>query len=137
MRKPPQNLADLLWQMGRELGATEVGAFKVERDFLGGFELALLSHMRPDNSSLDERAAAIAAFKEIILPCLEQMKDGAIEIDGTSDGKASQYCLVILARRDDAAVGAAAFIGRYRDSADAQRSLNYAQMLSVGLGWPE
>ena len=43
--------------------------------------MRLIAHIRPDNSSAELRAAAVAAFQEMIKPCLAQGKDGAIEIN--------------------------------------------------------
>jgi hypothetical protein len=109
--QPPDSLETLLIQVGSAIEATEIAAFRSQPDFLG-FQLSLLSHIRPDSSDEKTRAMAVKAFESIILPCLEQAKDGVIEVQKADGTKEAQFCLVVLARGPKAIVGAAAFIVR-------------------------
>ena len=45
------------------------------------FTLKAAAHIRPDESDADTRAAALSAFQDIMKPCIQQGKDGAIQID--------------------------------------------------------
>lgn len=98
------------------------------------FRLKPVAHIRPDNSDSETRAAALAAFQEIIAPCVEQNKDGAIQIDGTNDGSESQYCLVNLLRADGNPVAVSAVITRSRD---LQRATQRLDLMSIVGGYFE
>jgi hypothetical protein len=63
-------------------------------------------------------------------PCIEQGKDGAIQIEGTNDGSESQYCLVTLLRAEGAVVAASAVITRARDLERAQKWLTSMQLVA-------
>ena len=58
-----------------------------------GLVLRPIAHLRPDDSDADTRAAAMKAFQEIVAPCVQQGKDGAIEV-GAPDAGEPQYCVV-------------------------------------------
>src|SRR5947209_8170460 len=91
----PQFLNDLLNTMAVVVAGTEAAGFVIERGGENGQETSLrpIAHLRPDESDQDTRAAAVKAFQEIIAPCVQQNKDGAIEV-GSPDGGEPQYCLV-------------------------------------------
>ena len=132
MFEKPDNLELLVRRIAWAIKATEAAVFAVETDFFGK-ELKLLLHVRPDKSDAATRDAAVEAFKEIIGPCFQQAKDGAIEIVGTHDMSGMQYCLISLARREEEVVGAAAFIVRCRDIEDARTVLMRVQGEVSGL----
>jgi hypothetical protein len=115
MAKTPANLEELLHKMAADVGATEAAAFAVEPDFFDGQRRETLMHVRPDLSDDVIRAAAVAAFKDIVMPCLQQEKDGAIEIARSANETGTQFCLVTLARRAEKVVGVGTFIVRCRD----------------------
>src|SRR6478752_6496887 len=78
----PAFMKDLLGTMAVTVAGTEAAGFLIERQGdpsqPGPVGLRTITHIRPDDSDDDVRAAAIRAFTEIILPCLQQNKDGAI-----------------------------------------------------------
>ncbi len=54
----------------------------------------------------------MAAFQEMIKPCLAQGKDGAIEINTGDLASEPQFCLVTLLRSDNQVVAVSAVITR-------------------------
>src|SRR6185503_4421177 len=76
----PAFVNDLLTTQAVHVAGTEAAAFIIEPSQEGGFNLKTIAHIRPDSSSPETRAAAISAFQEIVRPCVEQQKDGAIQI---------------------------------------------------------
>lgn len=94
-----------------------------------GFLLRPVAHLRPDDSDAATRAAAIKAFQEIIAPCVQQGKDGAIEV-GAPDAGEPQYCLVTLLRNEGQVVAAAAVITRARDVERARQRLVSMQLVA-------
>src|SRR5438093_10278799 len=83
MAKRPANLEQLVRKIASEIGATEAAAFAVAPDFFDGRRISPLLHVRPDRADSAARGAAMAAFKEIVSPCIQQAKDGRIEIEGS------------------------------------------------------
>ena len=77
----PQFLHELIYMQAVTVAGTEAAAFMVRPGEQSGFLLELVDHIRPDSSTPEQRDAAILAFKEISLPCVQQRKDGAIEVD--------------------------------------------------------
>src|SRR5882672_3084873 len=73
-------ITDLLTTQAVTVVGTEAVSFLIDRGEpqLGLFRL--ITHIRPDESDAATRAAAIAAFQDIIRPCVMQGKDGAIEV---------------------------------------------------------
>jgi len=129
-------LESLVWKMAASVAATEAAAFAVRSDIqiehLKDHDLFLLCHIRPGDADESKRAAAIAAFRDIVKPCLMQGKDGMIEIDDTYDGKNRLYCLLIVERRNrDALAGAGAFITRCCSLKDAEEKLGVLQGFAV------
>lgn len=94
-----------------------------------GLALRPIAHLRPDDSDAETRAAAIKAFQEIVLPCVQQNKDGAIEV-GSPDGGEPQFCLVTLLRSEGMTVAAAAVITRARDLERARQRLTSMQLVA-------
>src|SRR5690606_6486149 len=112
------------------VAGTEAAGFMLERS---SDEMLLrpIAHVRPDSSNAETRTAAITAFQEIIKPCIEQGKDGAIEING-SDGNAMepQFCLVTLLRADGEIVAASAVITRCMNIERARQRLMSMQLVA-------
>jgi hypothetical protein len=93
-----RSLQHLVHFVASQVGATEAAAFRLP-------ELALAFHIRPDEAGVEQRAAAIAAFRELVRPCVDSGKDGVFEIEGiceqqpsvlTYAGYRPQYCLIWL-----------------------------------------
>jgi multidrug efflux pump subunit AcrA (membrane-fusion protein) len=121
-------LKDLLTTQAVLVAGTEACAFLVERqeEKVG---LRLISHVRPDESDAETRQAAIRAFQNIVRPCVEQGKDGAIEVGAPDDGDA-QYCLVTILRNEGAVVAVSAVITRCRDMDRAKQRLTSMQLVA-------
>ena len=107
----PAFMKDLLGTMAVTVAGTEAAGFLIERSEAEQSGLRVITHIRPDDSDDDVRAAAIKAFTEIIVPCIQQNKDGAIEV-GTPDEGEPQFCLVTMLRNEGSAVAVAAVITR-------------------------
>ena len=123
-------LKDLLTTQAVLVAGTEACAFLVERqEEKEGFGLRLISHVRPDESDTDTRQAAVRAFQNIVKPCVEQAKDGAIEVGSPDDGD-SQYCLVTILRNEGAVVAVSAVITRCRDMDRAKQRLTSMQLVA-------
>ena len=103
--------------------ATELAVFAVDRRFFGGMKLTRLLHVRPESATPEARRAAMNAFDEIVRRCIARGSDGAIEVEGANGDRPPQFCLVTLARRENRLIGAAAFIARFADEAEARRAL--------------
>ncbi len=126
----PAFIHDLLTTQAITVAGTEAAGFLIERqdDKIG---LRNVAHIRPDDSTADMRAAAISAFTEIIGPCVQQGKDGAIEVAGaTPDNIEPQYCLVTLLRSDNEIVAVSAVITRARNLERARQRLMSMQLVA-------
>jgi multidrug resistance efflux pump len=119
----PAFINDLLTTQAVHVAGTEAAAFIIEPSQEGGFNLKTIAHIRPDSSSAETRAAAIAAFQEIVRPCVEQQKDGAIQIGADDPTAEPQFCLVTLLRSDGNIVAVSAVIARCRDLERAKQRL--------------
>jgi RND family efflux transporter MFP subunit len=118
----PAFINDLLQTQAVTVAGTEAAAFLLERNEQGvGFRP--IAHIRPDQSTAEVRAAAIQAFQDIVKPCVQQGKDGAIEVSGGNDAHEAQYCLVTLLRAEGEVVAVSAVITRCRDFERARQRL--------------
>ena len=118
----PAFIHDLLQTQAVTVAGTEAAAFLLERNEQGmGFRP--IAHIRPDQSTPEIRAAAIQAFQDIVKPCVQQGKDGAIEVQGGNDSSEAQYCLVTLLRSEGEVVAVSAVITRCRDLERARQRL--------------
>ena len=130
----PQFVEDLLRTQAVVVAGTEAAGFLIERRGpeadAGETTLRLVAHIRPDNSSADTRAAAVAAFSEIIQPCITGAKDGAIEIQAGDNAPEPQFCLVTLLRSEGEIVAASAVITRCMDIERAQQRLTSMQLVA-------
>src|SRR5256885_8649940 len=130
----PAFMKDLLGTMAVTVAGTEAAGFLIERGEGQGegqkeAGLRTITHIRPDDSDDDIRQAAIKAFTEIIIPCIQQNKDGAIEVGSPDEGE-PQFCLVTLLRNEGAAVAVAAVITRCRDQERARQRLMSMQLVA-------
>src|SRR5438445_3726840 len=82
----PAFMKDLLGTMAVTVAGTEAAGFLIERGEDQSAGLRTITHIRPDESDDDIRQAAIKAFTEIIIPCIQQNKDGAIEVGSPDEG---------------------------------------------------
>ena len=125
----PAFVHDLLQTQAVTVAGTEAAAFLIERAPAnengggGGIAFRPIAHIRPDQSTPEVRAAAIQAFQDIVKPCVEQSKDGAIEVSGGNDAHEAQYCLVTLLRSEGEIVAVSAVITRCRDLERARQRL--------------
>ena len=107
-----RNLHDRMCQVAASVEATEMAVFSVASGVVGP-DLKNVLHVRPGDTSEEHREAAVAAFRDIVRPCVAQGKDGALEVDEAPDSaNRLQFCLVTLIREAGEVVGAAAFIVR-------------------------
>ncbi|HRK31211.1 MAG TPA: HlyD family efflux transporter periplasmic adaptor subunit, partial [Tepidisphaeraceae bacterium] len=127
----PQFLHELIYLQAVTVAGTEAAAFLVRPGEQSGFLLELQDHIRPDSSSPEQKDAAVQAFKEIALPCVQQGKDGAIEVDAADASGEIQYCLVTLLRNEqNAIVAVTAVITRCRDLQRAQQRLDSMRLVA-------
>jgi hypothetical protein len=124
----PEFIKGLLKAQAMMVAATEAAAFLVEpQQDQQEPQLRLIEHIRADNSSPETRAAAIAAFQQLIKPVLAQGKDGAIIELQTGEGGTGiepQFCLITPLKGIPAQVVAVtAVITRCLDVKRAQQRL--------------
>ncbi|MCS7034366.1 MAG: HlyD family efflux transporter periplasmic adaptor subunit [Phycisphaerae bacterium] len=127
----PQFLQELIYMQAVTVAGTEAIAFAVRPAEQSGFLLDLIKHIRPDDSTPEQREAAVQAFKEIVMPCVQQGKDGAIEVDGADASGEIQYCLVtLLSNEQGHTVAVTAVITRCRDLQRAQQRLDSMRLVA-------
>ncbi len=121
-------LKDLLTTQAVQVAGTEAAAFLIERQ---GDQIGLrpIEHIRPDESSQEVRLAALRAFQNLVQPCVQQSKDGAIEV-GSPDGGESQYCLVTILAAEGQAIAVSAVITRCKDMDRARQRLTGMQLVA-------
>ena len=125
----PAFINDLLTTQAVVVAGTEAAGFLLEKAE-GGFGLKPIAHIRPDQSDSETRQAALQAFTEIIKPCIQQNKDGAIEVGASGGDIEPQFCLVTLLRNEGEVVAASAVITRCRDVERAQQRLMSMQLVA-------
>jgi multidrug resistance efflux pump len=128
----PNFIHDLILTQAHVVAGTEAAAFLIEPAAEGqsGHQLKAVAHIRPDDSDAETRAQALDAFRDIMRQCIEQGKDGAIQIEGTNDGSESQFCLITLLRNEGQVFAASAVITRARDTERAQKLLTPMQLVA-------
>ena len=127
----PAFVNDLLTTQAVTVAGTEAAGFLIERGGgEAGFTLRPIAHIRPDQSDADTRQAAIQAFQEIVKPCVEKSKDGAIEVQGGLEGGESQFCLVTLLRSEGNVVAVSAVITRCVNADRARQRLMSMQLVA-------
>src|SRR5688572_13326180 len=124
-----RNIEDVIHTAAYMVGGTEAAVFRLP-------DMALLLHVRPDDADAAQRAAAIAAFEELIRQV--NGKDAVIEVvaeDATQSrvlpyaGHRPQYCLIAFPSSGSAAEAVVAVIVRCADDRDAARQLERLQGL--------
>lgn len=128
----PNFVQDLIRIQAHLVAGTEAAAFLLEPapDQPNTFSLKPVAHIRDDESDEQTRVAALEAFAKIIQPCLQQQKDGVIQIEGSFDGSEHQYCLVTPLRSEGNVVAASAVVTRARDPERAQQRLELMKVVS-------
>lgn len=127
----PAFVNDLITTQATTVAGTEAAGFLIERAE-EGFSLRLLGHIRPDSSTAEVRKAAIQAFTDLIKPCVQEGKDGAIEIGPAGDVRSgeAQYCLVTLLRAEGEAVAVSAVVTRCMNLERARQRLSSMQLVA-------
>ena len=125
----PAFINDLLTTQAVVVAGTEAAGFLLEKAE-GGFGLKPIAHIRPDQSDSETRQAALNAFTEIIKPCIQQNKDGAIEVGASGGDIEPQFCLVTLLRNEGEVVAASAVITRCRDEERARQRLETMRLVA-------
>jgi hypothetical protein len=126
----PAFINDLLTTQAVTVAGTEAAGFLLERTGQDQANLRPIAHIRPDQSSPEVRAQAIAAFQDLIKPCIEQQRDGAIEVGQAADGSEAQYCLITLLRSEGEIVACSAVVTRCRDLDRARQRLMQMQLVA-------
>jgi len=128
----PAFVNDLLTTQAIMVAGTEAAGFLIEGSQQQGqtFSLRPIAHIRPDNSDADTRSAALAAFQELVRPCVDQGKDGAIEVSTPNDGSEAQFCLITLLRSDGNLVAVSAVITRCLNLERARQRLQSMQLVA-------
>lgn len=128
----PAFIHDLLTAQAISVAGTEAAAFIIDRksDEVAEFSLRPIAHIRPDQSTQEQRQAAINAFQEIIRPCVIQNRDGAVEVGQMIDGTEAQFCLVTLLRNEGQVVAVSAVITRCRGLERAKQRLVSMQLVA-------
>jgi len=126
----PMFVNDLLTTQAVTVAGTEAAGFLLERGAENTVGMRLISHIRPDSSSPETRAAAVNAFQDLIRPCLAQNRDGAIEIGAPADGGEAQFCLVTLLRAEGDVVAVSAVVTRCMNTERARQRLMSMQLVA-------
>ncbi|HEX8915131.1 MAG TPA: HlyD family efflux transporter periplasmic adaptor subunit [Humisphaera sp.] len=126
----PAFINDLLTTQAVTVAGTEAAGFLLERSGENQVTLRPIAHIRPDESPAETRAAAIAAFQDLIKPCVEQGRDGAIEVAAGTGESEPQYCLVTLLRAEGEVVAASAVIARCINTERARQRLMSMQLVA-------
>lgn len=126
----PSFLNDLITTQAVVVAGTEAAAFIIRRGEQSGFILDVAAHVRPDGAEESVRQQALSAFKELVLPCVQQNRDGAIELAPAEGNDEGQYCLITLLRDDSGMVAVSAVVTRCRDVERAQQRLVSMQLVA-------
>ena len=120
----------LLTAQAITVAGTEAAGFLIERGAESALNLRPIAHVRPDQSTPEARTAALEAFQNLVRPCIDQGKDGAIEVGGPNDAAESQFCLVTLLRADSTVVAVSAVVTRCIDISRARQRLMSMQLVA-------
>jgi len=120
---------DLLTVQAIVVNGTEAAGFLLEPT-PEGIQLRNCAHIRPDASDEETKKAALQAFGEIIGQCLQQDKDGVINVGNPTDSGEPQFCLVTLLRDQNQIVAASAVITRCRDEERARQRLETMRLVA-------
>lgn len=126
----PAFVTELITAQATTVAGTEAAGFLIDRAEKQ-LALRLLSHVRSDSSDEQTRTAAVSAFQELVKPCIQQSKDGAIDLGmAPGDSVESQFCLITLLRNEGEIVAVSAVIARCRDLERAKQRLNSMQLVA-------
>ena len=126
----PAFINDLLTTQAVTVAGTEAAGFLLEAGENNTATLRPIAHIRPDTSNPETRAAALTAFTDLIRPCIQQNRDGAIEVTPGADGQEAQFCLVTLLRNEGQIVAASAVITRCLNTERARQRLMSMQLVA-------
>ncbi|MBC8108589.1 MAG: hypothetical protein H7Z14_18535, partial [Anaerolineae bacterium] len=139
----PAFISALIETQGIVVAGTEAAAFIIEPGdpqqqpvegeaaAAPNFKLRAVAHVRPDDSDPDTRQRALEEFAKIVRPCVEQGKDGVIEVDATRRETVDpQFCLVTLLRADGQVVAVSAVIARAPNGQRAQQRLSSMELVA-------
>ncbi|HET6247563.1 MAG TPA: hypothetical protein VFE47_07700, partial [Tepidisphaeraceae bacterium] len=126
----PTFMNSLLTAQAITVAGTEAAGFLLERGTDNAMGLRPVAHVRPDASTPEARTAALNAFQDLVRPCIQQGKDGAIEVGGPNDAAESQFCLVTLLRADNTVVAVSAVITRCINLERARQRLMSMQLVA-------
>ncbi len=125
----PAFMNDLLTAQAVVVAGSEAAGFLIHKQD-EATNLQPVGHVRPDDSGPEQRSAALAAFAEILKPCVIQNKDGAVEIGEPDESGESRFCLATLLRADEQVVAVSAVIVRCRDTERARQRLMSMQLVA-------
>ncbi len=127
----PAFVNELVTNQAVVVSGTEAAAFAVQKSE-DGVSLTTIAHVRNDNADEETRKQALQAFAELLKPCVQQGKDGAIEIEGTGipGVDEAQYCLVTLLKAEGEVHAITAVIARAPDLDRAQQKLLSMQLIA-------
>ena len=131
----PTFVHDLVACQAVTVVGTEAAAFLLERsgnDAQGNPTVGLrpIAHIRPDESDAQTRAAALKAFQDLIVRCVVEGKDGAIEVGPANGDNEPQYCLITLLRDGSEVVAVSAVVTRCRNPDLARQRLSSMQLVA-------
>ncbi len=131
----PTFVRDLLATQAVTVVGTEAAAFLIERvgaDAQGQPTVTLqaIAHIRPDQSDEQTRAAALKAFQDLIVRCVVEGKNGAIEVGPANQDNEPQYCLITLLRDAAEIVAVSAVVTRCRNADLARQRLSSMQLVA-------
>jgi biotin carboxyl carrier protein len=126
----PAFMNSLLTAQAITVVGTEAAGFLIERGEGNALNLRPIAHVRPDASTPEARTAALEAFQGLVKPCIDQGKDGAIEVGGPNDAAESQFCLVTLLRADNTVVAVSAVVTRCINIERAKQRLMSMQLVA-------
>ena len=126
----PAFINDLLTTQAVVVAGTEAAGFVLEAGENNTASLRPIAHIRPDASTAEVRAAALGAFQDLVKPCIEQNRDGAIQVAEGTEGNEAQFCLVTLLRNDGQVVAASAVITRCLNVERARQRLTSMQLVA-------
>ena len=130
-RDLPMFLTDLIHTQATTVAGTEAAGFLIERG-QGGQTFRLIAHLRPDHSTREVREAAVKAFMDLVAPCVNEGKDGAIELSNPTEvyQPEKQYCLVTILRAQGQPVAVSAVITRCMNNDRATQRLQSMQLVA-------
>jgi hypothetical protein len=126
-----QYLHDLVYTQAVVIAGTEAAAFLLHVDEANKGNLENCAHIRPDGSAEDTKKKALQAFSDIIAQCINENRDGIVQVSDDMDLTVEpQFCLVTLLRAEGRVIAGTAVITRCRDQQRAQQRLDIMQVVA-------